>query len=142
MRYSERLKDPRWQRKRLEIMQRADFKCEHCLDGHSTLHVHHRRYIAGRDPWDYQNCDLAALCENCHGAAHERRGLLDEILCSIDPMFDDMDVVIALVAGYLCANSGFLSGRQREVLNNAGTLDPRAWEAGYAVGDWRPRKNG
>lgn len=28
--YYELLKDPRWQRKRLEVMQRANFECEDC----------------------------------------------------------------------------------------------------------------
>lgn len=66
--YSERLKDPRWQRKRLEIMQRSDFKCEHCGSSISTLNVHHGYYRRGAMPWEYDNDVLHCLCENCHDA--------------------------------------------------------------------------
>lgn len=64
--YSEKLKDPRWQKKRLEIMQRDNWCCQKCFDDEATLHVHHRRYIPDRDPWDYRSEMLITLCENCH----------------------------------------------------------------------------
>jgi len=64
--YSDLLKDPRWQRKRLEIMHRDDFTCVVCGDKESTLNVHHREYIAGRKPWEYENEDLITVCEDCH----------------------------------------------------------------------------
>lgn len=64
--YSEKLKDPQWQKKRLEILQRDEFSCQVCGDERSTLHVHHRRYINGREPWEYTNDQLVTLCENCH----------------------------------------------------------------------------
>lgn len=64
--YSEKLKDPRWQKKRLEVMQRDGFKCTRCNCDTQTLHVHHIRYIEGREPWDYEIIDLTTLCEDCH----------------------------------------------------------------------------
>lgn len=66
MTYSEKLRDPRWQRKRLEIMNRDDFRCQCCNSGTTTLNVHHRAYLKNRDPWDYQNHMLTTLCEPCH----------------------------------------------------------------------------
>lgn len=66
MKYAEKLKDPRWQKKRLEILQRDNWSCQRCYDGESTLHVHHRRYLGGKDPWEYDNNLLITLCENCH----------------------------------------------------------------------------
>jgi hypothetical protein len=66
MTYSEKLKDPRWQRKRLEILQRDSFTCQDCGDSESTLHVHHCLYIWGHDPWDYAPGELRTLCETCH----------------------------------------------------------------------------
>jgi hypothetical protein len=68
--YSEKLRDPRWQKKRLEIMQRDGFKCSECCDEKSTLHVHHTRYLKETEPWDYPNCLLTTLCEACHEALH------------------------------------------------------------------------
>ena len=32
MGYSEKLKDPRWQKKRLEILERDNFRCQYCGD--------------------------------------------------------------------------------------------------------------
>jgi len=64
--YSNKLKDPRWQKKRLEILQRDEFTCQKCGDMESTLHVHHKRYIPSNDPWEYPDFLLITLCENCH----------------------------------------------------------------------------
>lgn len=64
--YWEKLKDPRWQKKRLEIMERDEFKCRHCDDATTTLNVHHRYYISRRDPWDYEDDVFMTLCEPCH----------------------------------------------------------------------------
>lgn len=68
--YRELLKDGRWQRKRLEIMQRDDFKCTKCGTT-NDLNVHHLRYIDGRKPWEYEDADLVTLCRDCHKATHE-----------------------------------------------------------------------
>lgn len=35
--YAEKLKDPRWQKLRLEVMNRNEFHCEICGSGESTL---------------------------------------------------------------------------------------------------------
>jgi 5-methylcytosine-specific restriction endonuclease McrA len=66
MTYWEKLKDPRWQRRRLEILQRENFTCEACLGTDTTLHVHHGYYEKGKDPWDYDSATLHCLCEGCH----------------------------------------------------------------------------
>jgi len=62
--YSEKLRDPRWQRKRLEIFQRDDFTCLACGSTTKTLHVHHLAYKG--DPWDCPSELLETLCETCH----------------------------------------------------------------------------
>ena len=64
--YGERMKDPRWQKKRLEVLSRDGWKCVYCGDGTKTLHVHHTYYVAGRDPWEYPSGGLVSLCEDCH----------------------------------------------------------------------------
>jgi hypothetical protein len=69
--YYDLLRDPRWQRKRLEIMERADFTCEDCGDDSTTLNVHHGYYEKGLAPWEYPNESLHCLCEPCHERAQE-----------------------------------------------------------------------
>lgn len=64
--YLELLKDPRWQKKRLEIFQRDLWMCAVCHDTQSTLAVHHRLYLPNRLPWDYPDNLLITLCESCH----------------------------------------------------------------------------
>lgn len=68
--YSEKLKDPRWQKKRLEIMQRDEWKCQGCLNDERMLNVHHLKYISGLEPWEYEDKYYMTLCDNCHQAAH------------------------------------------------------------------------
>lgn len=71
--YSEKLKDPRWQKKRLEILSRDNFTCQSCFDKTSTLHLHHLDYISGNEPWEYPDEYLLTLCENCHKKVTEER---------------------------------------------------------------------
>ena len=68
--YSKKLRDPRWQKKRLEILNRDGFTCRLCEDSESTLHVHHKRYFSG-EPWEIPNSLLVTLCESCHGLETE-----------------------------------------------------------------------
>ena len=65
--YFEKLKDPRWQKKRLEILERDNWTCRYCGDTEKTLHVHHLFYIPKVEPWEIHNGFLLTLCERCHG---------------------------------------------------------------------------
>lgn len=69
--YAAKWKDPRWQQKRLLIMERDGWTCQRCGDKESTLSVHHRYYIPGADPWDYPDKALVTLCESCHESETE-----------------------------------------------------------------------
>lgn len=62
--YSEKLKSPKWQKKRLEILSRDKWKCKLCSDTETTLNVHHLKYT--KEPWNAPNIDLITLCEHCH----------------------------------------------------------------------------
>jgi len=78
--YSEQLKDPRWQRKRLEVFQKSDFMCEQCGSETKQLHAHHKYYDFDRDVWDYPNEDLMCLCESCHKDNHALDKLIKKTL--------------------------------------------------------------
>lgn len=71
--YYEKLKDPRWQKKRLEVFQRDKFTCQKCFDDENnlTLNIHHLHYEKGKDPWDYPLESLVTLCEECHAEEFE-----------------------------------------------------------------------
>jgi hypothetical protein len=65
MNYSDKLKSPKWQKKRLEVLQRDSFKCCLCGDEETELHVHHLKYT-GPNPENAPNEDLETLCKDCH----------------------------------------------------------------------------
>lgn len=73
--YYIKLRNPKWQRRKSEIMLRDNFKCQICGDTENTLNVHHIRYVKGRKPWEYDDNELITLCEKCH----ERRKSFDDI---------------------------------------------------------------
>ena len=82
--YAEKLKDPRWQKKRLLIFERDNWTCQLCSDTDSTLVVHHRLYLPNMEPWDYPDEFLVTLCESCHALEGESmsgaiQSLSDEI---------------------------------------------------------------
>jgi hypothetical protein len=63
--YGDKLRDPKWQRVRLSVMERDGFACRDCGDDKSQLHVHHCFYEKG-DPWETGAEFLLTLCESCH----------------------------------------------------------------------------
>lgn len=64
--YSDQLKDPRWQKLRLKVFERDEWTCQVCFDTQSQLKVHHKYYLQGKDPWDYPLDAFSTLCEKCH----------------------------------------------------------------------------
>ncbi len=68
MDYKEQLRDPRWQKKRLEIFDRDKWTCQICLDTKENLQIHHKSYDKGKKAWEYGNDRLITLCETCHEA--------------------------------------------------------------------------
>lgn len=72
--YAEKLKNPNWQKKRLEILERDRYKCRVCgsgLNDGKTLHVHHLFYRKGAMPWEYEDEALVTVCEDHHETMQE-----------------------------------------------------------------------
>jgi 5-methylcytosine-specific restriction endonuclease McrA len=63
--YLKKLKDPRWQKKRLKIFERDSWKCSECGRDDFMLAVHHLKYTV-TDPWDEPDNNLKTLCSKCH----------------------------------------------------------------------------
>jgi hypothetical protein len=78
--YLQKLRDPRWQKKRLEVFARDEWACQRCFDSESTLHVHHCYYLRNAEPWDYDLSALETLCETCHQEETEQRPVANEAL--------------------------------------------------------------
>ena len=128
--YFEKLKDPRWQKKRLEALEAGDWRCELCMDAGNTLHVHHRQYFKGREPWDYEVGQLAVLCEGCHSITHEDE---DKLLLACSYCVSDgprsRDAAASLVAGFA-----------RQGMNQRHVDDPHTYLVGELAAElagWR-----
>jgi hypothetical protein len=80
----QKYRDPRWQEKRLRIMDRSGFECERCGSKDDTLNVHHKFYKKGASPWEYEDHELQCLCERCHEAQHEISETLKRHLARLD----------------------------------------------------------
>lgn len=90
MTYSEKLKHPFWQKKRLEILQRDNWCCQLCSDNNTNLQVHHKVYISGREPWDYENEVLITVCQHCHACIEAiKKYNADYVPLKIEKYIDD-----------------------------------------------------
>lgn len=85
--YSEKLKDPRWQKKRLEILNRDNWTCQSCGDKETTLHVHHVSYRG--EPWEAPDDAMYCYCEECHDISHKKKKLAPFERKLIDITLDD-----------------------------------------------------
>lgn len=70
MTYKDQLKNPKWQRKRLEVLELNDFTCQQCGSKENELHVHHLTYIKNRKVWEYHSDSLICICASCHKTLH------------------------------------------------------------------------
>jgi hypothetical protein len=77
--YSSKLRDPRWQKKRLEIFEAAGWECQQCGAETKELHAHHMIYRRGRNPWEYTEKEIVALCSDCH----EKIGMVQEQISAV-----------------------------------------------------------
>ena len=64
--YKNYLQDPRWLLRRNQILTRDKNTCQFCGAQDRVLHVHHKYYIEGLKPWEYDDDALISLCKNCH----------------------------------------------------------------------------
>jgi hypothetical protein len=82
--YSDLLRDPRWQKKRLKIMQRDKFRCRECGADQRTLNVDHAFYLRDKLPWEYEDRDLRTLCEVCHSQLTAQRTVMSRVVGRLD----------------------------------------------------------
>lgn len=123
--YLDRLKDTRWQRKRLEILSERNWTCESCSSTEKTLHVHHRLYRKGAMPWEYESKELMVLCYECHEQITHVKAALDLAISELDPA--DIEQVLGFAQAKVATGYCF---NDKEAL---GSLDmKRSW----AIHSW------
>lgn len=98
--YSEKLRNPNWQKKRLEIMERDKWSCLDCGSGlkdGKTLHVHHIEYKFGVDPWNYPDTNYETLCLDCHADRHKKELEKAEPLIGTSEKDDAMQAAFSIL---------------------------------------------
>lgn len=114
--YAEKLKNPKWQKRRLEILQRDDFRCRFCQDSESTLHVHHLSYQG--NPWETPSEHLITLCEDCHeDETHNRKEYENTLLKTLKEKGYPGGFVIDLAAGIYYMQKFYDAGVMGNVIN-------------------------
>lgn len=126
--YFEKLKDPRWQKLRLEVMQANEFCCEICGSGEETLNVHHKEYFKGVEPWDYVAKQLACLCETCHKNEHDAVDVLKWASSFLNLDGNNNRVELGFVV------SGYIGAPYEALLEFASLPDCIAYKAAHAAG--------
>jgi len=113
--YIELLRDPRWQKRRLEIFERDEWKCTNCDDKTKNLQVNHKQYRYGAKPWEYEDWELETLCEDCHGRATKQSKLLKSVLPNLT--LSDADVLLGFAMALIMHRHG-----QSELLDVGGDM--------------------
>lgn len=72
-------------------------------DEELVLAVHHKRYIVGKNAWEYDDEDLVTLCQDCHSKVHE--------FLPVQAYVEEEDgrlIVMNYTPCYRCNGSGYL----------------------------------
>jgi len=63
-----------WQKKRLLILERDEWRCTECNNDKGMMHVHHLKYPPKDKPvWDIEDEFLVTLCSKCHAKKHKNK---------------------------------------------------------------------
>lgn len=99
--YWDLLQDPKWQRRKSEILARDEWTCQECGNNEQTLHVHHKGYLKNLKPWEYEDWSLVTLCADCHKKTTHSIDKLKESLTRLEPC--DVDVVRGFIDSCISA---------------------------------------
>jgi hypothetical protein len=107
MTYADQIKSPKWQKKRLEILERDKFTCQWCGSKDEKLNVHHYFYFKDCDIWDYEDYFLITVCDECHEWFHIQNDILKTLLSH---MFTNNNIckVVDLMMEFRTDNDFFL----------------------------------
>jgi hypothetical protein len=81
--YKLKLRSPKWQKRKVEILIRDKFTCKCCENTERNLQVHHLEYLGNLDPWDYPDDMLITLCYICHESEQGRKIIEKSLLTTL-----------------------------------------------------------
>jgi hypothetical protein len=63
--FTQKFHDPRWIKKRTELLHAYDFTCVKCGAANGHALVHRIKHVPHLDPWNYPDHLLQVLCRDC-----------------------------------------------------------------------------
>jgi len=115
--FADQYKHPKWQKRRLEILERDGYKCQKCGDEETMLHVHHLKYLKNKPPWESPRGDLVTLCRDCHKLITWRKPSLNEFskIQVIKVRSGDDVIYFASICGELHISQGFYTDDPKHI---------------------------
>ena len=125
--WSSAFRDSRWQKKRLEIMERDGWACRSCgASGEGvTLNVHHAYYESNKAPWQYPDDTLLTWCEECHAFRHEQqKNILLGFAYTTHDVFTGLCDILTAKSGFFsyCAVSGIPATELLSIIKRAADM--------------------
>ncbi len=133
--YSQKLQDPRWQKKSQLVKTRAGWKCQHC-NSTTNLETHHCYYTPmreGNEPWEYPLSALRCLCRLCHEKREKTESRIRAHMAKLRT-----DQIDKLKEGLDSACYWFEDDAVIELLSKLGHSDEKIY---MAVGEFLKRRN-
>lgn len=104
--YAQQLAHPLWQRRRLEMLGAAGWKCAQCEASEYPLHVHHKQYFKGRMAWEYADHELGVLCVYCHQGHHADEDHIKRLLTLVPAEIPVAFQMFSLLCGFYAEHPG------------------------------------
>lgn len=99
--YSSQLRDTRWQKKRLELLEAANWSCCNCGSETRELQCHHLIYRKGKSPWEYPNSEIIVLCSQCHEYITKIQSEVNERILTYNAQMPGYSDAIHVILGFL-----------------------------------------
>jgi len=98
--YQKLLEEKEWKDRRLQILIRDNNRCVLC-GSTDNLNVHHKYYVYGCLPWEYEDKALVSLCQDCHFNIHK----ISDIVCFSN---NEKTTVMKYTPCHRCSGTGYL----------------------------------
>lgn len=134
--YARKLKTPQWAEFRERIFSEdrefGEYPCEYCGDlTWGRYHAHHRGYVSGREPWQYNREEMSILCRRCHDDIHRWLKRIESAISGMDRRLASAIRFAGICFGHLSRDEGgHIWGYQFSAML-------KSLSGGYKIGDER-----
>lgn len=124
-----------WRWKSAAVRKGAGNQCQICKRTDKITHVHHWCYVPGKKIDQYENWQLALLCEDCHEAMHQQLNVFRRMVFSKQTPRSFKLLNAALVEGLSKTDALTLSYAILGLMNRPGFVYEWAAKAAKELGE-------